>query len=452
MYSHDVKSDLKEPIATTPLKTDSRIMGTGGTVTSASGFSTPYTVPGNPAIQMYTDAQHQERYRQIWQENGADPNASNAALLNYNNSAGDELTAIEGWQAWLRSQGENADFEAAEGRVLSLRSRLTRYAKERGDQFHKVIQSAAENELHAFKSDSPLLDWLQNAASNRKFAYLAAGLVLKYTHAPKARWEAMRVLSAQLMDKGTARRIIDSKAMTVIVPRDERMTDLAEFAPLRGVRTFDGRSWETTRGVGGVTVGGVRYSAITEENLLGGAPDPAVVAQGEYPEGYSTTSHEFAHALQLDGLSTADKNIVVNAYNQKVNPDDVGDDATDQNAWVDGPLLNPRAPASWLSQLTWERDIVNRASDRRRRSYQCYASQNNMEFFAQLSNAYLGTNTGVEPTTGMNRNNGRNWIAVHESAEVLRLLDRLYGNSTVNDTNADGSLRQGGTRTNPAVP
>ena len=64
------------------------------------------------------------------------------------------------------------------------------------------------------------------------------------------------------------------------------------------------------RGVGNVKVGTKVYAAITEENILGGDPDPKVFeekkdstgagrhaggqAQGGYTVGYSTTTHEFA--------------------------------------------------------------------------------------------------------------------------------------------------------------
>ena len=79
--------------------------------------------------------------------------------------------------------------------------------------------------------------------------------------------------------------------------------------------------------------------------------------------------------------------------------------------------------------------------DRRRpQAVECYAAQNDAEYFAQLSNAYLGTNMGNDPTTGKPRKNGRAWIKAHEPKEMVALLDRLYQHKTVNDITRGGAL------------
>ena len=54
-----------------------------------------------------------------------------------------------------------------------------------------------------------------------------------------------------------------------IIPYDQQIVDLAEFANLRGQRTPDGRLWDDVRGSGGRRVGSaIRYS-VGEENLSG---------------------------------------------------------------------------------------------------------------------------------------------------------------------------------------
>ena len=75
-----------------------------------------------------------------------------------------------------------------------------------------------------------------------------------------------------------------------------------------------------------------------------------------------------------------------------------------------------------------------------------------MEYFAQLSNAYLGTNLGTDPTTGQPRKNGRAWIKAHEPQEMVDLLDKLYQRKTVNDITRSGKLAKGGKCANPPKP
>ncbi|MEU1091616.1 hypothetical protein ABZ401_33270, partial [Streptomyces sp. NPDC005892] len=55
-----------------------------------------------------------------------------------------------------------------------------------------------------------------------------------------------------------------------------------------------------------------------------------------------------------------------------------------------------------------------------------YSSTSADEYFAQLTNAYLGTNHGSDAATGLDRNNGAVYVRRHER-ELLPLLERLYG-------------------------
>ena len=84
---------------------------------------------------------------------------------------------------------------------------------------------------------------------------------------------------------------------------------------------------------------------------------------------------------------------------------------------------------------------VTTIADASRKIYENYSAQNESEYFAQLSNAYLGTNLGTDPTTGQARNNGRAWIAANEDKEMLDLLDKVYKNKTVNNIDAGGQAR-----------
>ena len=159
----------------------------------------------------------------------------------------------------------------------------------------------------------------------------------------------------------------------MIVPRDKQMTELEEFRTLatsdsgKGPgKTFDGRQWAHTRGVGDVVVGSIHYAALTEENLLGGAPDPAVfaapkdpdgkaiaggtagTAPGGYTAGYSTSTHEFAHIIHRQGLGSKDKATITSAYTAKRSAT-VAKDKIAVTHWVDGPRIGPKSPAAWVA-------------------------------------------------------------------------------------------------------
>jgi hypothetical protein len=343
--------------------------------------------------------------------------------------------------------------------------------------FEKVVDSIPESQLNAMSGFNAWLAKILPSISAKRFAYLAANIMLVSRYAPKARKEALRLLRAMLQDKDTALRMILKPVKAVIVPRDRQMTDLDEFRSLltsdsgKGPgKTFDGRQWAHVRGVGNVVVGTKVYAAITEENLLGGDPDPKVfeapkdaagkvagtkgAVEGGYKAGYSTTTHEFAHVLHRQGLSDDQKKIITKHYNAK-KAATTGKAGLVKNVWPDGPRINPSAPASWKDKgWTDEKrlDYLAGLADDARRVYENYSSQNEAEYFAQMANAYVGTNLGTDPTTGQPRNNGRAWIAANEDKEMLDLLDQLFKNTTVNEIEAGGALKAGGKCANPPKP
>ena len=117
--------------------------------------------------------------------------------------------------------------------------------------------------------------------------------------------------------------------------------------------------------------------------------------------------------------------------------------------------MSPTAPADWVAPGLDRRQVGGEGHHDRRRQpqvYENYSAQSESEYFAQLSNAYLGTNLGTDPTTGQARNNGRAWIAANEDKEMLDLLDKVYKNKIVNDIDAAGKLTTGGLCTNPNPP
>jgi hypothetical protein len=342
-------------------------------------------------------------------------------------------------------------------------------------EFTKVVDLIPEPRLHNLAAYGSWLKKVAPILGDERFAYLAARIMLVSRYAPRARTEALRVLTAQLQDRETALRMIAEPVQVVIVPRDKMMTELAEFRSLLTSdsgggpgRTFDKRQWAHVRGVGNVVVGGRTYAAITEENLLGGDPDPKTAAAPKdakgkvvgtagtpatgYTIGYSTTTHEFAHVLHRNGLSSAEKKLISKHYNAKRKATETKATLTLPNVWPDGPRISPTAPASWATagwtDAKWIAKVAEMAEDSRK-YYENYSAQNESEYFAQLSNAYLGTNLGSDPTTGQPRNNGRPWIVANEDGEMLALLDKVYKHRTVNEIEAGGGLKAGGLCTNP---
>jgi hypothetical protein len=343
--------------------------------------------------------------------------------------------------------------------------------KDPEEDFTQAVKAASPDKLNALLADTAFLNKMRSTLTSERFGLLAASILLISKYAPAARDEALRVLSTMYGDKGTAFRMLSKPVKTVIVPRDKQMTELDEFKSLlkndsgkgKG-KTFDGRWWAHTRGVGDVTVGGTHYAAITEENLLGGDAAASVfdaprgleagevgeagTVVGGYTPGYSTSTHEMAHAIHRYGLRGDQKDVIKKAYAKKRA-------ATKTKAtigtteWSDGPRVAPKAPASWAGYTDDAYlDAVVALDDNARRPYENYASQNDEEYFAQAVNAYFGTNTGVDTTTEQPRNNGKGWVEANEP-ELFTLLEELFKGKVVNELAADGKLKAGGTCTNP---
>ncbi|MFG2692761.1 hypothetical protein [Kitasatospora sp. NPDC048407] len=241
--------------------------------------------------------------------------------------------------------------------------------------------------------DPEFVDTLKSSLPPKDFAKVAADLIVhvdpRAEQAPSARHEAQQQVARMLQDPDTAAQLMKSGADVVIVPKDVRMTDVPELHNLRGGTNDSdaggGRGYDDMRGSGG------KHSAVTEENLLG--ERTTIGAGGHYADGYSTTTHEFSHTLHEHGLTPADKQTITDAFNKKKAD---AQDPTKSVQWPDGSR-----PGN-------------------------YSSQDQHEYFAQATNAYLGTNHGHDQTTGEARNNGPEWVKQHEP-DLYPLLKKLYG-------------------------
>ena len=324
------------------------------------------------------------------------------------------------------------------------------------------------------------------ALNPQQRGFLAAKAALKLDDqidpavADAARAEAMRILCAMLGKNPQLATAFESSGIEVVVVSANRlMTDLPEFSSLAGVGINQpgvagaSRGWDKTRGVGGVSVGNKLYVAVTEENLLGSKVGPTVTAAGGgcYAKQYSTTSHEFAHALHIGVLDARQKGVITTAYRQRAKGLTIANDtlyfdgtlvelkAAVEKEWVDGPRMKmPGATVDYQvsdSRGTAWRNFTYRSNCK---PTNCYAASDEREYFAQCVNAYLGSNGGTDPYTQRPRNNGQTWLRVHEPAALIALLDELFsphgtsveafsgfGSANLPETNSAQAARTGPT-------
>ncbi|MFE1458919.1 hypothetical protein ACFW7K_29640, partial [Streptomyces sp. NPDC058735] len=270
-----------------------------------------------------------------------------------------------------------------------LTTRLPRMTEE--ERTSRLL-SLSSPDREALASDRALAAALRQALPADAFARTAAllmvdvpaGVDLPVSSGIEARAQVARMLRSPAV----AERMLTGGARMIVVPKDAALTSLDAFGFLRGESAQDARPFETVRGL---QAGG--RTAVGEENLLGDAT--AVPGAGPYADGYSAATHDFAHAVHRHGLTDEQRRLITEAFHDKVL-------AGGSAAWPDGPLYDASG------------------------THRNYSSRNEYEFFAQLTNAYLGTNTGTDPYTGRPRNNGSSWVRRHEPT-LLPLLRELYG-------------------------
>jgi hypothetical protein len=290
-----------------------------------------------------------------------------------------------------------------------------------------------------FYDDEDLFDDLEAEQKVRLAARWMLSIPNTVRDPAAARGEALRILAAMLGNNvGIIKNLLERNLEVVVIPRDQGMTVLEQFASIRGEQTLDGRSWDSVRGIANVeakVIGGLNeqirdqleavrnsgksgkgpgcivaidpdkgriYTGITEENLLGGLT--SAPGGGCYAIGYSTTTHEFAHSIHQYGLTDDDRITIDKIYKMRLQQ-------AENEEWVDGP---------------------------RKVGFQsCYASTDAFEYFAQLSNAWLGVNLGLDPYTNKPRNNGKQWVIDHEPKMISDILERVYGSQALEDLNPE---------------
>lgn len=171
------------------------------------------------------------------------------------------------------------------------------------------------------------------------------------------------------------KKLAEARATIVIIPAHTSMTDVAQFAGMRGKKTFDGRDWSNVRGSGGIKAPDGSFAiGVAEENLVSVR---GIVST--YPTGYSIGMHELAHALQSHGMTAAQQQRLQDLYKAHAakDPGDAHDTFTEK-----------------------------------------YGASNVQEYFAQGTNAFFGKNQ----RTG---HNGRAWLQQHDP-DFYAFLVEMY--------------------------
>ncbi|WP_326615437.1 lonely Cys domain-containing protein (plasmid) [Streptomyces scopuliridis] len=249
----------------------------------------------------------------------------------------------------------------------------------------RELASLPRRDRELLAADRAFVEQLRAGLSVEDFTAVAARLLVVVPDGVEqpeaAREEAEALVADMLADPQIAVALLTGGRRLVVVPRNRPMTSLEEFARLRG-RHHPGGGWsaDAARGL----YYRRRLAGVGEENLLGETTDlPGDV----YDDGYSV-ARQWAHAIE-SVLSAEDRQLIVDVFEAKVA-------AVPAAQWPDGPGPN-------------------------------HSSSSAHEYFAQLSNAYVGANTGEDSDSGRGpRNNGSDWVEQHDPA-LLPLLRRLYG-------------------------
>ncbi len=182
-------------------------------------------------------------------------------------------------------------------------------------------------------------------------------------------------------------RLVASPITVDVIPHDKQLTDLPEYAHLRGTNTFDGRLWDNVRGIQ-TTIAGATHVAVAEEDLVAVAGTAA-----SYGPGF-LEAHEGGHGLQTSGLTPTQVATLATIYAARVASTGPITQATPAGA----------ATAKWLSPA-W------------------YSAANKEEYFANSVAAYHS-----HPYTsgaGDQAMYTRAWLQAND-APMFQLLQAIY--------------------------
>jgi hypothetical protein len=193
--------------------------------------------------------------------------------------------------------------------------------------------------------------------------------------------EAVRIAEARMAEvlgslkAPAAGQLSGANVELHIIPHDKKLTDLPEFASLRGQKTFDGRNYDDLRGVGGTKIGNTIRYAVAEEQLVAVPGAPSGYARG------FIAGHESGHIVEQFGLTADQQKDLRDAYDAR-----------------------KRAGGPWLSPA-W------------------YTSSNTGEYFAQSTAAYF--NRPYSTSDEDKKTYTHDWLQKNDPA-MFKLLSAIY--------------------------
>ncbi|WP_157996946.1 hypothetical protein, partial [Streptomyces otsuchiensis] len=276
-----------------------------------------------------------------------------------------------------------------------------------------------------------------------EFAELAAVLVVEVSPGVEqpvtARQSARRRLTDMLRSPEVVELLLHRKKRVLLMPPN---LTVREVAPVhrRDQRFIDLGAEPLAPAVRGVNIEPAGPLVTAAETLLG-EPSP----HGHYSEGYSVLTHETAHAVHhaleeyagttpvlrsaerlikqaYERVDAAERALRAATEHRLAAVRDLPDAAThireirreyyrDSPPWPNGPHRRLNDDGSWGA-----------ASN--------YSSVNRYEFFAELTNAWLGNNHGTDPRTGLSaRINDADAVRA-AYPELAPLLTHLHGDRT----------------------
>ncbi|MEV5755018.1 histidine-type phosphatase, partial [Actinoallomurus sp. NPDC052308] len=279
--------------------------------------------------------------------------------------------------------------ESVTSRPVSSAEEAARLAGLSPDERMSELQAMSADDREALGSDREFISELKKL-SREDFASAVAQLMIRVPSGVEqpatARQQLHAILTRMLShNPDVAEKLITAGGRVFIIPRTVSLTSLEPWRQVVG--------HDRTRGI---TNRDTAFAAVPEENLVG----EISTVHDPYPTGFSVVTHEIAHLIHLHGLGVEDRKLISQRYKSKLEFAKSGFNVQ----WPDGPLTTRQGETAYN-----------------------YSAKNETEYFAQLTNAYLGTNAGIDLTTQWPRNNGTDWVVRHENVAIVRLLEKIYG-------------------------
>jgi hypothetical protein len=289
--------------------------------------------------------------------------------------------------------------------LAGLRARLADPATPQAQRL-SVLAVLPHPQRRWLATDESLLDALQTHVPAQEFAALAARMLVDVPQGARdaglLRTRLELAATAVLQDPAVARAVLLDGWRLVGVPAGRETERLRHArAHLAAGTAYEGQLDMVAEHPRVVYVG---EDAMTGGQVEGADAEPAVRLLARVVRGVLVRS-------ELGPVARAFSD--VHAYQTTLRRHRGGRPVVLPPLWPDGPAygLDERAPDGM--------------------TYPNRSSTTEEAFFTALVSAWLGTNGGTDQATGLPRNNGSQWVREAMPADVVDLLERLFGDDPV---------------------